>query len=414
MSLTVRCLADLPDLDRALETYHRVDSAAFGDPPDPRHRAAKRPLVDPTRWYLAELDGEPCGGVGSFATHLSLPGGATVPVGGVSDVGVLPTHRRRGVLSALMERQLHDLAERGDVAAVLHASEASIYRRFGFGPAVRWRQIAIDVRRAPFHDRWPDPGGSYRLVPRQEAHVACAAIHDRAMRARHGSLARSSEWWQVVLGDVELYLGGGERRMVILHLDRSGTPDGYVIYEVAQDWSGGQAHHRLDVWELVGADPSVELGLWRTVLDHDLVASVSGPVPVDHPLFDVVVDPRQVRTRWDQDLLWARLLDVPAALGSRTYDEDGALRLGVSDRAHPSAAGTYELVVEGGKGRCERVGGGGELVLDVADLGACWLGGASFRRLARGGRVVEAVDGAARSADRLFATDPAPWCWVRF
>ena len=158
-SLTIRTLDELPDLERALEAYHRVDSAAFGGPPDPTHRAARRLMVDPTRWYLAELDGEPCGGVGSLATELALPGGASVPVGGVSDVGVLPTHRRRGVLSALLDRQLADLAARGEVAAVLHASEAGIYRRFGFGPSVRWRQIAMEARRAAYRDDWPQPGG---------------------------------------------------------------------------------------------------------------------------------------------------------------------------------------------------------------------------------------------------------------
>ena len=415
-SLVIRSLDELPDLERALETYHRVDSAAFGDPPDPRHRAARRLMVDPSRWFLAELDGEPCGGVGSLATELALPGGASVPVGGVSDVGVLPTHRRRGVLSALLDRQLGDLARRGEVAAVLHASEAGIYRRFGFGPAVRWRHITMEARRAAYREDWPQPGGSYRMVPREEAHESCAAVHERARRVGHGSLARSDAWWQVVLGDVDLYLGGGERRMVVQHLDDSGVPDGYAIYEVAQDWSSGQAHHTLEVWELVGTTAAVELGLWRTLLDHDLVHTVRGPVTVDHALWDVVVDTRQVRTVWDQDLLWARLLDVPAALSARTYGVADELTIEVRQERGDDVAGTYRLCsdVEGGPATCERTHGAAELSVDLADLGACWLGSWSFRRLVRAGRVVEGSEGAAARADRMFGTDPLPWCWVRF
>ena len=415
-SLAIRSLAELDDLDRALETYHRVDSAAFGDPPDPTHRAAKRAMVEPTRWFLAEVDGESCGGVGSFATELGLPGGASVPVGGVSDVGVLPTHRRRGVLSALMDRQLADLVGRGEIAAVLHASEASIYRRFGFGPAVRWRHISMEARRATYRPDWPQPGGSYRMVPREEAHSSCAAVHERARLARHGSLARSEAWWQVVLGEVELYLGGGTRRMVVQHLDDDGDPDGYAIYEVAQDWSSGQARHRLDVWELVGVTAAVELGLWRTLLDHDLVHSVTGPVPVDHVLWDVVVDPRQVRTAWDQDLLWARLLDVSAALSARTYGAAGSLAIEVRQERGDDVAGTYRLCSEheGATGNCTRTDDEPDLSVDLADLGACWLGGWSFRRLVRAGRVRERTEGDAARADRMFQTDPLPWCWVRF
>jgi predicted acetyltransferase len=415
-SPTVRSVDEHDDVERALETYHRVESAAFGDPPDPSHRAAKRAMVDPSRWYLAELDGTACGGVGSFATELTVPGGATVPAGGVSDVGVLPTHRRRGVLSALLDRQLCDLAAGGEVAAVLHASEASIYRRFGFGPAVRWRQVAMDVRRAAYRGDWPDPGGSYRMVPREQAHASCAEVHDRVRRLRHGALARSEAWWQVVFGDVELYLGGGARRMVVQHLDAEGAPDGYAIYEVAQDWSSGQARHRLAVWELIGVSAAVELGLWRTMLDHDLVATVTGPVPVDHPLWDVVVDPRQVRTAWDQDLLWARILDVPSALSARTYGDVATLTIEVRQERGDDVAGTYRLDVEdeAAPGTCVRSDAAPDLSIEVADLGACWLGGWSFRRLVRAGRVHERSEGAAARADRMFATDPLPWCWVRF
>jgi predicted acetyltransferase len=412
----IRSLAELPELDQALETYHRVESTAFGDVADPSHRAAKRAMVDPARWYLAELDGAPCGGVGSFVTDLTVPGGATVPVAGVSDVGVLPTHRRRGVLSALLDRQLADLAASGEVAAVLHASEASIYRRFGFGPAVRWRQISMDARRAGYRHDWPQPGGSYRMVEREHAATSCAEVHERVRGVRHGSLARSEAWWRVVFGDVELYLGGGARRMVVQHLDDRGSPDGYAIYEVHEDWSSGQAQHRLEVWELIGTSTGVELGLWRTLLDHDLVATVTGPVSVDHSLWDVVDDPRQVRTAWDQDLLWCRMLDVPAALAARTYGAGGSLTIEVrQDRGH-DVAGTYRLesAHEGAPATCTQTGGEPDLSIELADLGACWLGGWSFRRLVRAGRVQERSAGAAARADALFATDPLPWCWVRF
>lgn len=414
MALTVRSLTEHEDPEVALVEYHRVDAVAFGSPPDPAHLEVKRPLVEPDRWYLAELDGDACGGVGSFPFELTLPGGATVPASGVSDVGVLPTHRRRGVLRSLMARQLDDLAQRGDVAAVLHASEAGIYRRFGFGPATRWRHVEIDARRASFVPWWPDPGGRYRLVPRAEAHAACAEVHDHARRGRAGGLSRSADWWRIVLGDVPLYIGGGRDRLVLLHEDEAGRPDGYALYEVREDWSGGSAHHTLHAAEVVAADERVELGLWRTLLDHDLVARVTGAMPVDHTLWDVLVDPRQARVRWEQDLLWVRLLDVPAALSARRYAVDGELVLEVLDAFRPQTAGTYLLRSEGGAASCEATDRPAELRLDVSDLAACWLGDTTLRRLTRAGRVEQLADGAAERGDAMFATERPPWCWVRF
>lgn len=422
MALTVRSHAEFDDLEQVRAVQQRVDDAAFGEPANPAQATAKAPLMEPGRWYLAELDGEPCGVAGSFGMDLTVPGGVTVPVGAVSDVGVLPTHRRRGVLGTMLRRQLDDLAAGGDVAAVLHASEAAIYRRFGFGAATRWRQVSMRSERAAFRDDWPDPGGTFQVVAREDASALCASVHEQVRRARPGGLSRSGPWWSAMFGDVELYLGGG-RRLVIVHRDRSGTPDGYVIYRVRHDWTSGQAASAIEVWELLGVDHAVELALWRTMLDHDLIDEVSGPIAIDHALFDVLVDPRQARTLWEQDLLWARLLDIPAALAARTYAAQGRLRIEVHDEVRPQVAGTFDLESAAGSARCTRVGergagsaadGAADLVLDVADLGACWLGGTSLRRLVRAGRVREARPGAAAFADAMFTVDPAPWCWVRF
>ncbi|MFN7148614.1 MAG: GNAT family N-acetyltransferase [Microthrixaceae bacterium] len=411
---SVVALGDPGEPDATLETYHRVDAAAFGLAPNVAQRESKRPLVEPDRWYLVSLDGELCGGAGSFPAQLTLPGGVAIDVSAVSDVGVLPTHRRRGALRALMTRQLHDVVERGDAAAVLHASEGSIYRRFGYGPATRWRHVRVDTGRVRFRDDCPDPAGSCAVMERAAARDACVAVHDRVRLATAGGLSRSDAWWDVVLGDVESYIGGIPRQLALVHRDERGEADGYALYEVHEDWSSGQANHTLAVWELVGADVGVELALWRTLIEHDLIGAVAGAIAVDHALWDVVVDARQVGLDWEQDLLWMRVLDVAAVLGRRAYGTDGRLVIAVQDPLIPAVDGTYLLEVVEGDVRCERSDEAPELSVSVDDLGACSLGGGSFRRLLRAGRAVEHDPGAATLADAMFATDPLPWCWVRF
>ena len=402
-----------------LELYYRINCAAFGVTFDRAAFDARLPTLDLGRSFLATIDAEPCGGAASLGTELTLPGGTAVATAAVTDVGVLPTHRRRGVVSALMGHQLRDCRDRGDVLAVLHASEAGIYERFGYGIATRWRLVELDARRAAFRADWPDPGGSLRHVRRDAdaTLVACAAVHQSARMAHPGGLARSEAWWRVVLGEAATYQGGGSDRQVILHLDDAGEPDGYVIYQVTQDWSAGQAEHSIEVWELVGSGahaPQVELALWRAMLDHDLVARVDGPIAVDHPLFDVVADPRQARTRWDQDLLWVRLLDVGAAFEARGYATDGTFSFELLDRHLPEQAGTHRLSVSGGAAVCTPSDDGPDLVLDVSELGAVLLGGGSLRRAVRAGRVDERTPGAAALADAMLAVWPMPWCWVRF
>ncbi len=408
-------LSEAADLDAVLAEYHRVDAAAFGLPPNPAQLESKRAMVEPDRWYLASIDGVACGGVGAFRTEVTLPGPVPVAASAVSDVGVLPSHRRRGVVSALMRRQLHDIAERGEHLAVLHASEGSIYQRFGYGPATRWRWVRADARRCTFRADWPDPGGRLDVVDAATAARVCPDVHDRARRRRVGGLARHDAWWSVVLGSTPSYLGGDPRQLVMVHFDDAGRADGYAIYTTAEDWSRGQADHTIDVWELVGETVGVELSLWRALLAHDLVGAVTCAVPVDHAVWDVVVDPRQVATRWDQDLLWARILDVPALLGTRAWSAPGRVALGVEDPFLGRCTGTFVVEADdGGAGTCRRWDGPADLHLDVSDLGAALLGGTSLRRLLRAGRIVESTPGAAARFDAMAMVDPVPWCWVRF
>ncbi len=371
-------------------------------------------LVRAERSYIASLDGVDCGVAGSFDTALTLPGGAQVPAAAVSDVGVLATHRRRGVLSALMSTQLSDRRQAGDAVAVLHASEGSIYRRYGYGPATRFRQVRIDASRTRLRDDWPDPGGSLRLLQPADALDACRRVHARAERSIAGALVRDAAWWSIVLGDVESYLGGNPRHLVLVHLDDDGGADGYAIYQVHEDWSRGQPAHTLDVWELLSTSPGVELALWQALIHHDLVSTVTGAIAVDHPLWDAAVDPRRIGVRAEQDRLWVRLLDVERVLGERSYEGSGRLVLQVDDESMPDAGGVFALEVEHGRATCRRTDEPPSLVMSSAELAGCVLGDGSVRRLARVGRVVVADPTGPALADRLFAADPLPWCWVRF
>ena len=88
---------------------------------------------------------------------LTVPGGAVLPMAGLSWVAVSPTHRRRGALRAMFA-ELH--GRMGDYPiAGLQASEAGIYGRFGYGPAMVEHKLTVDRREARFLADVPDPGG---------------------------------------------------------------------------------------------------------------------------------------------------------------------------------------------------------------------------------------------------------------
>ena len=93
---------------------------------------------------IAAFDGDEIVACGrNFSLELTLPGGAIVPASGVSWISVRPTHRRRGILTAVMTALLDDSIAHGESLSMLTASESGIYRRFGYGVATRVLSIRM-------------------------------------------------------------------------------------------------------------------------------------------------------------------------------------------------------------------------------------------------------------------------------
>src|SRR5215472_642575 len=104
----------------------------------------------------------------SLDLEITVPGGAVVPAEGITSVGVVPDHRRRGLLSRMMRTSLDNAVARGRGLAALIASEYRIYGRFGFGPATSAAEYEIDVRRA----------GGIRVPGAETAHVKPASLDE--------------------------------------------------------------------------------------------------------------------------------------------------------------------------------------------------------------------------------------------
>ncbi|MFE6613839.1 GNAT family N-acetyltransferase [Amycolatopsis sp. NPDC057786] len=343
-------------------------------------------------------DGRPVGTAAAYTFELTLPGDVVVPAAGVTAVGVLPSHRRRGVLSAMMRRQLAEFRERGEFLSVLLASEALIYRRFGYGPATYTRRLTVPRHRAAL--AVGTAGGSIDVLRRAECGELLEEIYDRYRRARPGALSRPHRWWSLGAGQPPISRAA---RHIAVHRDADGVPDGYASYSLTEPST-------LTVDETIAVDDEVSTALARFALGHDLVTEVVFKhCPPDHPLRWQLEDFRAGEVGGDTDWLWVRLLDVPRALTARGWSTDGELVLDVDDPAL-GERGRYLLTVRGGEADCVPTGAEPDLSLDVSDLGSIYLGGTAPSLLVRAGRVRAHRPDAAALADALFRTERAPHC----
>jgi predicted acetyltransferase len=354
------------------------------------------------RMHAAFEDGEIVGGAGAFPFQFSVPGGV-LPCGGVSVVGVPATHRRRGVLRAMMDAQLRDMHVREEPIAALWSSEETIYGRFGYGLAAWCGAIKLprtwNAYAQPLERR-----GRTRFVTPDEAATLFPPVWEALMRERPGVFQRTEEWWKLRRLRMPDEEQGNPKRFAVLELD--GSVQAYAIYRLFPDFEEGSSNARLEVSEVIGASPQATAEIWRFVLDIDLYGALEcSLLPVDHALFTLLANPRRARYRMG-DSLWMRLVDVGAALAGRDYVSDGSIVFDVRDAMCPWNEGRWKL--EGGA--AARTDAAADIALDVGDLGAAYLGAVSFAQLRDGLRLEELSDGAVPRADAIFEWRPLPWC----
>jgi predicted acetyltransferase len=374
----------------------------FAEAPHDDDYARHSRMLELERFYAAYDGDVPVATAADFAFRLTVPGGE-LAAGGVTWVAVMPSHRRRGILTQLMRRELDDLHERDEPLAVLWASEAAIYGRFGYGIAAPTVQMDADRSRFGLRDD-PGPCGRVRLVDLGDAADPCMRVYDAVRPTVPGFTARTREWWETYrLADPEQWRHGASPKYVAL-IEVDGEPAAYAIYRIKQDWEGGFSRSQVKLVETLAATPAAERDLWRFVFGIDLIAQVQGRLDPASPLFLMVVDPRSLQLRVSEGL-WLRIVDVEAALGGRSYTSDDSVVLDVRDEFCPWNAGRWRI------GRdVRRTDDDADLELDVADLASVYLGAFSFARLAAAERVSELKDGALERADALFRTPRPPFC----
>ncbi|MFI7018750.1 GNAT family N-acetyltransferase [Streptomyces sp. NPDC050164] len=363
--------------------------------------------------YLGAFDGGRCVATfRSFDQELTVVGGARVPADAVSGVTVHATHRRRGLLSRMMARDLAAAKDRGDVVATLIAAEYPIYGRYGFGPATWMSEWTVDVPRAGLDARWAGPadGGRIDLVDGEDVRKLGPDLHERLCRLQPGAIDRDELWWKWNTGAVRVD-PSWKQPFFAVYRSASGEVEGMAAYDVDDNWGDGkQPLNTATVRWLIGVTPAAERALWQYLCSIDWVVQVkSGWRAPDDLLPHVLPDPRAARITSLADWLWVRILDVAGALQARTYDGEGTLVLEVAG-VDGLTGGRYRLEASGDGASCTPTTESAELTLGLVELGALWLGDESAVRLAALGGVREERAGAARKADALLRTSRRPWC----
>ncbi|MEU4199378.1 GNAT family N-acetyltransferase [Streptomyces sp. NPDC026294] len=372
--------------------YGKLERAFGGTPEAPEERALWRRLGEPERCLDLRDDGETVGTAGAYSFRLTVPGGAVLPVAGVTLVSV----------------QLADFRDRREALAVLTASEPAIYGRFGYGAASEAVSMTLDTLRQSV--RVPDGADDVRLrlVDPEDGLADCEKVYEQLVTGRPGMLARQPHWERLPLLDPEADRDGAGPLLCVL-AEVAGEVRGYARYAVKAGWDGGGPDGTVVLRDVEALDPVVYAALWRYLFGIDLTSRLTvRNRPADDPLLHLVDDMRRCRIGV-RESLFVRLVEAGEALAARTYAAPLDVVLDVADPFCPWNEGRWRLSGDEKGASCERTTDPADLTLSVRELGAAYLGGFTLEALAGAGRVRELRPGALREASMAFGAYRKPW-----
>ena len=362
-----------------------------------------RPTFDLARSIAVFEEGQIVGGAHSHRVVMSTPGSSAV-VAGVSNVAVQPTHRRRGVMTQMMQHQLQDLHDRGEPLAALFASESLIYGRFGYGIGSLYEQWSIPREHNSFAQSSRDNGNITFVLP-SDIPTILPAISKQSTIDRPGVFQKPIHQWEQESLAPE-HLEGGSGGLFYACYQKGNMPEGYVIYRIRD--------RVLHVIELMATDRQAYSSLWRFCFDTDLVSRTeANKRPVDDALPWMLADPRRLQ-RYTRDGLWLRIIDVHAALKQRCYSKSDALVIEIKDELCPWNHASFRLEGSPEGATCYQSSKSPDLTLPISALSSTLLGAVTFSTLAQAGLIQERKTGALSRADTMFGVEQQPWTPYNF
>ena len=354
---------------------HDLRRQAFGptDPYDP-----DLAVPGPERTVAAYVGDDLMGTVVALDFTMTW-GGSPVPGVGLSGVVVRPELRGRGAARALLRESFDRMRARGEVAAALFPTTATLYRSVGFEicGSHEWRHLPLEVI-----PTGPAATLQWRRVDFDDPGIR--SMHDRMSGRIDGWVVADDQWWAYTCATMVkeastnrfAYLGsreGIDAAAIIYHYE----PSEKGFYELATDLVAG-----VD-------DAAVAAALGFLAINGTTASRVETDLPASLLARHV---PSFQRTKVTHALPWMlRLIDPVGAVAARGWPSSvtGRVELDIVDETIPANAGPHVFEIADGSASLTS-GGSGAIRVTVNDLAVIYAGG-DVRGLADAGRLVGAT-----------------------
>ncbi|OBB99105.1 GNAT family N-acetyltransferase [Mycobacterium sp. 852002-40037_SCH5390672] len=394
------------------QAVYENQARAYGISVDPRDVEAWTRRVNLQDILIAEEMSDPAQPylVGTslyYRLRLTVPGGASLEAAWLSMIAVAATHQGKGIWQQLSIHGFGILQERGYPILCGVPTQPTVYEILGAGVTSYARTYDIEPR---FTELRAKPTiNRAREVDAAQAARHLPRLYDRWCAITPGALSRDDAWWSDVLEDRITQRDNGSALNFIIH------PDGFLTYRVVG--ASPHAYRRpfgtVIVQDFCPVTNEAHTELLATLVGSKTFDNIVIEVPVDDPLPLKLKDQLAAKTTDMSDFLWMRIMNVPEALGARTYSSDADVVLEITDPLSV-AGGRFLLQTRDGVGKCTPHDGPADVQMGLGDLGTIYMGAHRASELHRANRIAELQPGALRTLDATFSTERVPYCGTLF
>lgn len=401
----------------------------FGDIPDDdvvKRMVRDRFMIDFDNWnepsdrLLGAMDtktGQIVGTGGADQYVLTVPGGNTIGMAGIMGMGTLPTHKRKGIFSSVINKLHSQAKERGDVIAGLWASQSLLYTRFGYGLSTLREDWTINTNHTKLLKQKKE-SIRFELVDKEKALIEIPKIYDTFRKCQNGATDRTEGYWNYILyeDDSAKYNKSGNCGFFFVLAYKDNKPSGYAIYNFNKE--SGVAHEddkgTLDVQEIISTDKETNIALWHYIFGIELVEEIkiNQRAPGD-PLYLMLENPRKLK-RETIDGLWVRIVDPIKMLEKRKYNSEGNITICIAGQNQKDIEGTYSIETDGTNTEVKKVNKKPDISMKASDLSSIYFGAVSPGEYFQAGNLEIENQNSLIELSKMFFVQQAPWCNTDF
>lgn len=293
--------------------------------------------------FVDEEDGEVSSQIVSYPFEVSVHG-TVMKMAGIGDVATYPEKRGSGGIRRLFEAIFKELHDNGTELSYLAPFSESFYRKFGYENL--FYQDEIRIPKSVIQQIKPEKTGSLKRVKWEDeiTQQTVKELYAKTLAKEHGSLIREDYWW-------EYNFIPEKNKKIAIAYDDNHEAVGYIVYSLI-------SYTEFRIHELAYVTAPAFRQLLTFISSHSGSFEEFVSTNIKQPmLLTAFTDARPIQRKSNHYMMGRIVNFLPfiEKLPFHATTEEVSVVLEVKDTFCDWNQGLFELTIQNGVARCEKI-----------------------------------------------------------